>query len=330
MIKILSIDGGGLRGIVPILILQKLELIKQKRMDEIFDLFAGTSTGGLISCGLSLKGENNKPIYNLEDLKKVYLEQGKIIFPQKNWFKKGYNSIKSIFNPEFSDKGINEVLKKLMENHRLTDCLKPLFITSYDVKNNQPLFFKSRHAENNPAENAKLFDICRATSAGPTYLPAHSFNFNNNDVVCVDGGVFINNPSMGALVEVSKYSDYYGVPKDIKFDFSNLMILSLSTGHYNGSISKKEAKDWGKIKWIKPIIDIMMYGVNQATDYEVSEILPENNYLRINISIDEEKFSDMTNSSKECQDFLIQEVESQVFQNSTMMDKFNEFAGRLI
>jgi len=330
MIKILSIDGGGLRGIIPLMILQKLEEIKQKRITELFDLFAGTSTGGLISCGISLKGENNKPKYTLEDLKNVYLDQGGKIFPQKSWLGQKFNMIKSVFKPEFSDNGLNEVLKNIMQDYLLTDCLKPLFISSYDVKNNQPLFFKSRHAAINPDENARLYDICRATSAGPTYLPAHSFIFDRKEVVCIDGGVFINNPALGALVEVSKYCDYYGIDKtDTKFNFNNLMILSLSTGHYNGSITKKDALDWGKIGWIKPLIDIMMYGVNQATDYEVSELLPQENYLRININIDIEKYAIMTNSSKECSEYLMNDVHVQVFQNSTLMNKLIKFATKL-
>jgi patatin-like phospholipase/acyl hydrolase len=162
-------------------------------------------------------------------------------------------------------------------------------------------------------------------------LPAHSFIFNQKEVVCIDGGVFINNPSMGALAEVSKYSEYYGLTtNDTQFDFNNLMILSLSTGHYTGSINKNDALNWGKLKWIKPVIDIFMYGVNQATDYEVSELLPKANYLRININIDIEKYAVMTNSSKECSNYLMKEVDSQVFQNATLMNELKLFADKLI
>ena len=81
------------------------------------------------------------------------------------------------------------------------------------MNNNLPLFFKSRDAKSNPAQNALLYDICRATSAGPTYLPSYPMNFPNNNEDpqrnCIDGGVFVNNPSMAAVSEFSKHFKEY-------------------------------------------------------------------------------------------------------------------------
>ena len=86
--RILSIDGGGLRGVVPLTILKKVEAITGKRITENFDLIAGTSTGGLIACAISVKDIQNdtQPLYTLDEILKVYVKRGKEIFPKKGFF----------------------------------------------------------------------------------------------------------------------------------------------------------------------------------------------------------------------------------------------------
>jgi uncharacterized protein len=340
--RILSIDGGGLRGIIPVLILRHIEYITGRKIIDCFDLFAGTSTGGLISAGLTVRGENPfSPKHTVEDLVNVYTKRGGEIFPVKNRLHKWYRSRpwSYLFRPQFKADGLQKVLEDLLTGTdgkplKMSDCLKPVFIPAYDLVTNSPVFFKGRHVFNEKEENkdANLIDVCRATSAGPTYLPSYNFKFphkygriKTSKVTAIDGGVFMNNPAMGALVEILKYreDEFYNFP-DLKE--SDIFVLSIGTGHFSRDISGRSG-NWGKLKWIKPSIDIMMWGNNQAVSYQAGEWLDsgKTNHLRLNVDILESRFADMANSGKETIDYLAERVYTDYMNNATLQEKLGRF-----
>lgn len=326
--RILSIDGGGLRGIVPVLILREIERRSGKKIYELFDLISGTSTGGLIACGITVSDNGQTPKYSLQQIEDIYTTRGKDIFPKRNVVGKFFNSISSLKNPRFSDRGIEKVLTEYFGTKRITDCLKPILVACFDLYNNEALFFKSRQAIKNASKNALLKDVCRATSAAPTYLPAYKFSFGNKTRVCVDGGVYINNPTVASLVEVSKYhkEDIYGFA-DICLD--DIQVLSLGTGHYSNDIARKRVEGWGLLDWATKITDVMMQAVNQTADYEARELTEKEDYLRINPNITEEKYADMADSADETRYYLINQVETQVFGNATLMNQLDALIAKL-
>src|SRR5260221_9499808 len=311
--KILSIDGGGLRGVVPLTILKQVEAITGKRIHECFDLIAGTSTGGLITSAISIKNPLNPivPLYSLDDIMDVYIHRGHEIFPERNFIQNAIDNVKDLLQPKFNSNGIEKVFKDVLKNYRLTDCLNNIMICTYDLNNNVPLFIKSRNAQKNPLQNALLYDACRATSAGPTYLPSYEFVYPNDNEDhnrnCIDGGVFVNNPAMAALSEFSKYHDYYlpSTQNDPDIIYQDVYVLSLGTGSYSGKITNADSMHKGEVFWAKHISDIMMRGVNRATDYEMTEMMERGNYLRMNIDIDNSVHAEMTNSSSETIQYLI-------------------------
>lgn len=343
MFRILSIDGGGLRGIVPVQILKHIEQITDKNIIECFDFFAGTSTGGLISAGITVKGENGfSPRHTINDIEKIYLEEGKNIFPIKNKLHKWYrNKIWSyLWKPQFKEDGLQNVLETLLLDSNsnpltINDCLKPIFIPTYDLSTNSPLFFKSRYAYHNSNQNASLIDVCRATSAGPTYLPSYTFNYphrygrlSTEKITAIDGGVFMNNPTMGALVEILKHKNdsFYNYP-NLKEE--EIFILSIGTGHHSTNISANSI-NWGKLNWIKPSIDIMMWGNNQSVDYQTKEGMnfPNTstvNYLRIDVNIEDQRFADMADSDGKTLEYLQSRVRSDYLNNATLQNELSKF-----
>lgn len=323
--RILCIDGGGLRGVIPVLILQELERrMNGKRIHEMFDLIAGTSTGGLITCGLAVADGNNKPLYNLDNILSIYTNRGKEIFPKKGFFGNLVTKVSSLTNPTYSAAGIDKVLRDLVDHKRIMNCVKPIFVTSYDLYNNEDIFFRTRTAAKDATCNVELYDVCRATSAGPTYLPAYLGTFGNSKRAYIDGGVYMNNPTVGAIVEVSKFhaDPIYNRP-DLKFE--DICVLSLGTGHYSADLAQKKVEGGGALNWVKPISDIMMQGVNQATSYEAEELLEDGQYLRLSINIYDEKRADMADSSDETRDYLIAETKNQVLNNSVLMKQLDDF-----
>lgn len=238
--RILSLDGGGLRGIIPVLVLKEIERRSGKRILDLFDMISGTSTGGLIACGIAVSDNGKTSKYSLEQIEDIYVKHGKDIFPEKSAFKNFIGKITSLKSPKFSPDGLQKVLTDLMGEKRISDCAKPILVTSYDLFNNEAILFKYRHALNYPENNALLVDVCRATSAAPTYLPAYDFVYENKKRICVDGGIYMNNPSMGSLIEVIKYhaENPYNL-KELKL--ADISVLSLGTGHYTSKIADRKS-----------------------------------------------------------------------------------------
>lgn len=323
--RILSIDGGGLRGVIPLQIIRHIEKITGEEIHNSFDLIAGTSTGGLLTCALTFQDfeniEGGQRKYSLDKIEEIYVKRGSDIFPREKYFSFKKNPFKKWFYPKYNPSSLNEILNEYFRDARITNCMKPIFITSYDIHRNKPIFFNTREATLIHERNPKLKDICRATSAAPTYFPSYRFSYDKENIVCVDGGVFMNNPSLGALIEVLgnlKYK-YYKVNENM--DLSDIFILSLGTGTSNKLINSSKSEKWGRLNWIKPIIDLTTNGPVKVIHDQLKTIYEmfgqRDNYLRINIDI-EEQYSEMSDSRKNVSDYLINETNSQILTNETL------------
>lgn len=317
-IKVLSIDGGGLRGIIPLLILKKIEEIEGKRIHELFDLIIGTSTGGIIACGLTATKDGKTPELTIDKLIELYTTKGNQIFPhKKNIITKLTSKINSIFNPTFSSNGLDKLLTDYFGDMKLSNTLTPIIVTSYDLRNNEVLMFKSRKS-NEENYNVKLKDICRATSAAPTYLPSYEMKYGGKDRICIDGGVYINNPSMAGITDVIR--NKYGISD---LELSDVSLLSLGTGLYTEDIGMKNTPKWGLLEWAKPITSVMMQGSSKSIDYECNELLDI--YLRIQININKKDKSDMSDSRSETTNYIIEKVNSEVLNVTTEIEKIKNF-----
>jgi patatin-like phospholipase/acyl hydrolase len=316
-IKILSIDGGGLRGIVPVLILKRIEEMTGKKIHELFDVIVGTSTGGIIACGLTCTKDGVNPLLSIDKLIELYTTKGNTIFPaKKNFITKSISRVNSYLNPEFSPKGLDGLLTEYFEDLTLVDTLKPIIVSSYDLKNNEVLMFKTRNAVWNKEQyNAKLKDVCRATSAAPTYLPSYEMKYDGKKRICVDGGVYINNPAMAGVSDVLK--TFEGI------SINDIECLSLGTGIYSENLGIKNTPSWGLLCWAKPISTLMMQATSKATTYECDEILKK--HLRLQVSIDEESKSDMADSRPETTKYIIDKVNKDILENDQVIESIKRF-----
>lgn len=328
---ILSIDGGGIRGLIPIQVLKHIENLLEIELHNFFDLFAGTSTGGLIACGINLEGYKKSPDrkYKIEEIEKIYKSKGDNIFPDsKNTIARAKNFVSDFFRPQFDSQNLEIILEEYFGNSRMTSCIKPIFITSYDMYSRQPIFFTYREADTEYNKNPLLFDICRATSAAPTYFAPHQMNFGGQNLICVDGGIIMNNPAMGSLIEVLGNSSYkrYKLNGE-KINLKDICILSLGTGETNKDFNLK-LKKGGKAQWVRPIIDITMESPSMIAHQQLKTIFKayelENNYLRININVEKE-FSEMSDSREETVNYLIEKMKTELVTNNTLNKKILSF-----
>ncbi|KAK4797919.1 hypothetical protein SAY86_030245 [Trapa natans] len=308
LITILSIDGGGIRGIIPATILTFLESELQKldgeeaRIADYFDVIAGTSTGGLITAMLASPGENNRPMFTASDIKDFYLQNSPKIFPQENCpFGSAKKIIRAVIGPKYSGKYLHKIIKEKLGERRLNDTVTNVVIPTFDIKQLHPTIFSSYQLKKKPNLNAKLSDICIGTSAAPTYLPPHYFKTEDHtgavrEFNLIDGGVAANNPTLVAMGEVTKEinrgsPDFFPIKP---MDYGRFLVISLGTG--SGKVSghknytAKEAARWGVLCWLTsdgstPLVDVFMQASAHMVDLHISAVSQalhsEKNYLRI-------------------------------------------------
>ncbi|KAI5354532.1 Hypothetical predicted protein [Prunus dulcis] len=307
LITVLSIDGGGIRGLIPGTILAFLESELQKldgedaRLADYFDVIAGTSTGGLVTAMLTAPDENNRPLFAANDIKEFYLNECPKIFPQNTCplFPHVTKIIKALTGPKYNGKYLHSLVRQKLGDKKLHQTLTNVVIPTFDIRNLQPTIFSSFEVNHKPCFDALLSDICIGTSAAPTYLPAHYFETkdgegNVKEFNLIDGGVAANNPTLLAIGEVTKAiikgsSDFFPIKP---MDYGRFLVISLGTGSPKDEVkyNAHDAAKWGMLNWLTsggstPIINVFSYSSADMVDLNLSVVFQalhsEKNYLRI-------------------------------------------------
>lgn len=270
--RILSLDGGGIRGLLSVVILQKLERQVPGWLDAV-DLIAGTSTGGIIAIGLA-RG------MKLAQLRNLYYEKGPIIFEDSPW--DNLRDLYGFIGAQYGTDNLRRELHRVLQDTRLKDLKKKVLVSTFDMHDPErgtwkPKFFHNFDGPDSDGDEL-AYKVALYTSAAPTYFPwAGRY---------VDGGVVANNPSMAAL---SQTRDERNLPANFRDDrrpiLEELRLLSVGTGvvpqHIDG-----ENRDWGYFQWVKwgdqkPLIDIVMQGVAGVAHYHCQQILGDDRYRRV-------------------------------------------------
>jgi len=288
-VRLLSIDGGGIRGILPARVLQYIEEQSGKRIADHFHMIAGTSTGGILGCGL-LVGKTPKQLGDL------YAERGGDIFAHSLWHT--VTTFGNLGGPKYEPDVLERILGEQLGDTWLsetqgTELLVPSYIIELPAPEDldgvqttrKPFLFKTWKARGTcldqgdvkEALDFRLRDIARATSAAPTYFPpARIQNRRGQSYAAVDGGVFANNPAMCALTAAHKlYPDLRDRP---------VLLVSLGTGSLERPIPYTDARDWGEVSWLHPILSILMDGNADTVCYEVDQVLGPDRHFRIETS----------------------------------------------
>lgn len=279
--RILSIDGGGIRGVIPATFMAEIEQRTGRPIAELFDLIAGTSTGGILALGLTAPGDNGRPRYAARDGLALYEQEGPAIFKQSIW--QTVKTLANLIAEKYPATPVEGVLDRYFGDARLSDALTDVLITAYDIERRIPWFFRSKRAATMPDYDFPMKFVARATSAAPTFFEtARVENGGGTDYYpLIDGGVFANNPTMCAYVDALRH--YPG--------YDRYLVVSLGTGQYTRRIPYKQAKNWGLVRWVRPLIDILMHGVNETVDYQMQSVLPLSNespqlYYRFQVKLD--------------------------------------------
>ncbi|WP_051560342.1 CBASS cGAMP-activated phospholipase [Clostridium beijerinckii] len=287
-LKVLSIDGGGIKGLYSAYILKYISEEYNVDLNEYFDMYCGTSTGGIIALALAHG-------IKIDQIIDFYEKKGPLIFPNKKSITYGFSTIKQlVFRGKYSDKELKTALIQVFGDKKIKDLHKNICIPAIRLSNQQMTVFKKDHSSNlSLHNNIKLADVALATSAAPTYFPI-AYIKEAGEGSFIDGGLGANDPALIGAIEVSKYF----IKNKGKFDL--LSIASIS--NTNGFSSTMNRRKWS-IFWFKNIIEMVM-NVQSVAIYNnlkfLKDLLPCDKYIRIEsppLSEDQRKTIKLDNAS---------------------------------
>ncbi|KFF28061.1 patatin-like phospholipase family protein [Chryseobacterium vrystaatense] len=295
---ILSLDGGGIRGIITCIILRYIEEQLQyndnpgAKLGDYFDLVAGSSTGGLIASIILCPDEHRKAKYSIQKGLELYAEKGGDIF-QVSFWEKLVNPF-GLLNEKISQESLEKNLNDFFGHLELKEFIKPCLITSYDIENRRAKLFNSWEATLS-TDNFYVKDICRATSAAPTYFsPVQIKSMYGQIFSLIDGGMFANNPALCAYAEARKIPFAEVLKNHQKANYpgvNDMIIISIGTGIEAKPYSFRKMQKSGKLGWVNPIIDILMSANAETVDYQLCQMFQtlgqrnQKNYYRLNPSL---------------------------------------------
>ncbi|CAN1258037.1 Patatin-like protein 7 [Linum perenne] len=269
-ICILSIDGGGMRGILAGKALAYLEqALKKKsnnpnaRISDYFDVAAGTGVGGIFTAMLFGTKDQSRPIMKAEETYGGFLKRA---------FKTGSGSatggLEKAMKETFAEKGRQLTLK---------DTLKPVLIPCYDLSSTAPFLFSRADALETDSFDFRLWEVCRATSAEPAIFDPVQLRSINGRTRClaVDGGLAMNNPTSAAITHVLHNKQEFPFVRGVE----DLLVLSLGTGQLL-------EKTWKAKHWARPMAriagDVSADSVDQAVAMAFGQCR-SSNYVRIQV-----------------------------------------------
>jgi uncharacterized protein len=246
--KALAIDGGGIRGLIPALVIAEIERRTGRPLASMVDVIAGTSTGGIIGCGLA----KPQPLSG-DQIAAIYEQDGPKIFDRSAL--KVITSVDGYLDERYSSDGLVDSLRRHLGTARLADATTLVLITVYDLQAREALLLRS------DADDVSMVDAAHATSAAPTYFEPVRIGART----LVDGGVFAVNPAVFAHLELRA---------------APTLLLSLGTGSHTRPLPYDEVKDWGRLAWAEPILDVVFDGSADAVDMQL-DALDRDGYIRL-------------------------------------------------
>lgn len=299
--RVLSCDGGGVRGLMTAVWLSRFEQKLGGRLRDHFDLVAGTSTGSILACAVS----HGIPA---EDIVAMYQKHGREVFPPltDRFLGRIQRTLsEGVSAPKYDGRGLEAVLQRVFGTTPFGDLeVQPTLVVSYDTFNRQALVFKNTR---DLYASLPVWEIVRASCAAPVYFPGHVMKIGRAEVPLIDGGVVANNPTACAVAEAVRWNWESHGPNGPSID--DLVVASFGTGQTTRQIGIPEVRGWGGVEWVLPVIDVIFDGVAGSVDYVANQLLCDGNYFRFQCKL-ERAYDAMDNAAPENLNALISTAEA--------------------
>lgn len=257
--RVLSLDGGGMRGIFTASVIAQLEHDLAIRMVDHVDLVVGTSTGGIIGLGLAA-GKSG------EEMRDFYTNEGERIFAHPR------NLARRLRQPKYDRQVLDEVLQREFRGLRLNDLNTSVCITAHELIAGTTRVWKDDHHPGLTGGGDQLvWKVAAATAAAPTYFAPVQLGAADSHV---DGGIWANNPALVGITEAVRYAGRA---------LEDIRLLSIGTTKRTFQVQDHEhASRMGLVAWLKEARDLLLSdSVSMASDKQAELLLPPNNYLRL-------------------------------------------------
>jgi patatin-like phospholipase/acyl hydrolase len=266
-IRVLAIDGGGVRGIIPAVVLGELERRAGRHLSELFDVIGGTSTGAILAMGLVVPGADGHPRCPATIAADVYEERVPSIFRRPR-----FSAVHQLLHEKYEAAGIEAALQDYFGDALLSQAVGHVVVPAYDLVRRDVHVFDSLVAQKDPQEDILMRLAVRGATAAPTFFDPLAVGPPEVAVrrVFMDGGVFANNPGMLTFVTVAHH-----------YPDRDVVMISLGTGALDSAHQLDTCQDWGVAQWARPLLRIVGDGINQSIDLELRKLLGEQRYLRL-------------------------------------------------
>jgi uncharacterized protein len=263
--NILSIKSGGCRGLISLKILMHIEEITGKPIYELFDFCSGSSVGSLIVCGILLSEDGKTAKYTAHQLYELFYKNLTNCF---SWTYYSYlYSFFGLLGPVYTNCGLVNIVKECCAESKLSNLLKPIIFPTYDKNSNKNYYF------NNKDQDVLLSDIVMSCSAAPTYFPSHPMTLNDVQYDFIDSGLVSVSSIRLAVLEAIKHAP---------IDKSKVLMVNIGTGAFN--LPKADYN--GLLSWAPNIVTTLMNASHENEIFELSLILPKDNYYIMDVPLD--------------------------------------------
>jgi patatin-like phospholipase/acyl hydrolase len=256
-LKVVCLDGGGMRGLFTAAFIAGLEDVLKRPLIDCVDLLVGTSTGGLIALGLASSRSGSEMV-------DLYVEHGNEIFSHPR-------RMRRLLRPKYSRKNLDRVLRQYFGDLRMDDLILPTCITAYEALNGKPRVYKTKHHPGLYWGHEQLvWKVAAATSAAPTYFAPVQIEAGDGHV---DGGVWANNPS---LVGITEAVHRFGR------SLNDIRLISVGTTAPAARLANPErAARMGLVGWARPAFELLQGGPGAGIHFQALQLLGTDHYLRI-------------------------------------------------
>jgi uncharacterized protein len=309
-VRVLSLDGGGIRGIMSAMVVVELVRRAGKPIEQLFDHLAGTSTGSILACAWAAPdpADPTKARWTAQDGFEAYVKSSKSALGLAGL--RGHMHAANLFSPKFHNDGLNNALSESIGDCFLSETVVDLTVPAYEIGTRAAFLFSTRDAKADLAHDFKLWEVARSSSAAPTLFEPHLIrNRLNERFVMVDGGLIANNPAMAVFADVER-----------RGESRDMVIVSIGTGAASRDFDWPEIQDWGIAQWARPMPRLLMDASSQAIDFELRHVLGKNRYRRFQTPIPPEAES-LDNASQQNIARLMELGERMIAANDAQLDE---------
>ncbi len=252
--KILSIDGGGIKGVFPVNVLKNIKDEMGINFSKEFDLIAGTSTGSVIAASLATE-------YPLDQVVDMYENRAAEVF------KNNKMAFKGIRKSKYSNKKFTLEVYEALGNIMMDETKTDLMLTAADISEGKPVIFDKSNRD------LTVSDAVIASCAAPVYFKPHRIGEN----YYIDGGIWANNPTLVSIIHAMK---------KYNLRLEDIVVMSLGTGYnkaicFNGDVASMDESNWGALKWGNNLTELLFVIPKRGADKLSTMLLDKNRYLRL-------------------------------------------------